>query len=135
NPRLIYCAVSGFGLDGPLRDLPSFDAVTQALTGAMSVNGARGQPPVKIGLPIGDLVAGVYAPLGILSALHERHATGKGRLVDVSLYDGTLGMLQVLSQLAFLHRENPLPQGSEHPNLVPYNTYAASDGSLIIAAL
>jgi crotonobetainyl-CoA:carnitine CoA-transferase CaiB-like acyl-CoA transferase len=135
NPRLIYCAVSGFGLDGPLRDLPSFDAVTQALTGAMSLNGARGEAPVKIGLPVGDLVAGVFGPLGILSALHERHATGRGRLVDVSLYDGVLGMLEVLSQLAFITGRNPQPMGSEHPNLVPYNTYAAADGSIIVAAL
>jgi crotonobetainyl-CoA:carnitine CoA-transferase CaiB-like acyl-CoA transferase len=135
NPRLVYCAVSGFGTDGPLRDQPSFDAVTQALTGAMSLNGPRGGPPVKIGLPIGDLVAGVFAPLGILSAIHDRERTGRGRFVDVSLYDGMIGLLQVFAQSALATGVDPVPLGSEHPNLVPYNTYAASDGSIIVAAL
>lgn len=134
NPGLVYCSVSGFGLDGPLRDRPSFDAVTQALSGAMSVNGPSGQPPVKIGLPIGDLVAGIFGPLGILSAVYERRSTGRGRMVDVSLFDGVLGMLASFSQMAFTG-SNPEPLGSAHPNLVPYDSYQAADGSLIIAAL
>jgi crotonobetainyl-CoA:carnitine CoA-transferase CaiB-like acyl-CoA transferase len=135
NPRLIYCAISGFGLTGPLRDKPSFDIVTQALTGALSVNGERDRPPVKLGLPMGDMVGGIFGPIGILSALHERNATGRGRLIDISLYDGLIGMLGYLSQLSFVTGKDPAPVGSSHPNVVPYNSYAASDGNIIIAAL
>jgi len=135
NPRLIYCAISGFGLTGPLRDKPSFDIVTQALTGALSVNGERNRPPVKLGLPMGDMVGGIFGPIGILSALHERAATGRGRLIDVSLYDGLIGMLGYLSQLSFITGKDPEPVGSGHPNVVPYNSYQASDGNIIVAAL
>ena len=106
NPRLIYCAISGFGLTGPLRDKPSFDIVTQALTGVLSVNGEQGRPPVKLGLPVGDMSGGVFGAIAILSALHERTTTGCGRLIDVSLYDGTMSLLGYLSQLAFLSGED-----------------------------
>src|SRR5579864_1760702 len=88
NPRLIYCAISGFGMTGPLRDRPSFDIVLQAMSGALSVNGEAGRAPAKMGIPLGDLVGGVNGPMGILAALHERNTTGRGRLVDVSLFDG-----------------------------------------------
>ena len=135
NPRLIYCAISGFGLTGPLRDLPAFDIVTQALTGVLSVNGERGRPPVKLGLPMGDMVGGIFGPIAILSALHERSRTGRGRLLDVSLYDGLLGMLGYLPQLAFVSGRDPEPVGSSHPTVVPYGSFPASDGAIIIAAL
>ena len=135
NPRLIYCAISGFGLNGPLRDRPSFDIVLQALSGAMSVNGDPGGLPTKLGIPLGDLVGGINGPIAILAALHERNATGKGRLIDVSLLDGMLGMLGYLAQLAFFTGEDPKRQGSQHPNLVPYGTFPAKDGSIIIACL
>jgi crotonobetainyl-CoA:carnitine CoA-transferase CaiB-like acyl-CoA transferase len=135
NPRLIYCAISGFGMTGPLRDLPSFDIVVQALSGALSVNGEAGRAPTKLGIPLGDVVGGINGPIGILAALHERSVTGRGRLIDVSLLDGLIGMLGYLAQLAFFTGENPKPQGSEHPNLVPYGSFPAKDGSIIIACL
>jgi formyl-CoA transferase len=135
NPRLIYCAISGFGMTGPLRDRPSFDIVMQALSGALSINGEPGRPPTKLGIPLGDLVGGVNGPMGILSALYERTVTGRGRLVDVSLFDGMLGMLAYLPQLAFFTGEDPKPQGSQHPNLVPYGVFPAKDGSIVIACL
>ncbi|HWD57567.1 MAG TPA: CaiB/BaiF CoA-transferase family protein [Stellaceae bacterium] len=135
NPRLIYCAISGFGLSGPLRDKPSFDIVTQALSGALSINGERGHMPVKLGIPLGDMVGGVFGPMAILAALHERHRTGKGRLVDISLHDGLIGMLGYFAQLAFITGEDPPPMGSSHPNIVPYGSFPASDGSIIIAVL
>ncbi len=135
NPRLIYCAISGFGLTGPLRDRPSFDIVVQALSGALSVNGAKDGPPTKLGIPLGDLVGGIYGPISILSALHERHATGRGRLIDVSLLDGMIGMLGYLAQLSFFTGEDPRPQGSEHPNLTPYGIFPAKDGGMVIACL
>jgi crotonobetainyl-CoA:carnitine CoA-transferase CaiB-like acyl-CoA transferase len=116
NPRLIYCAISGFGLKGPLRDKPSFDIVTQALSGALSINGERGHMPVKLGIPLGDMVGGV-------------------RLIDISLHDGLIGMLGYFAQLAFITGEDPKPMGSSHPNIVPYGSFPASDGSIIIAVL
>jgi crotonobetainyl-CoA:carnitine CoA-transferase CaiB-like acyl-CoA transferase len=135
NPRLIYCAITGFGLTGPLSQMPSFDIVTQAMTGVMSVNGEAGQPPVKLGLPIGDMSGGIFGAIGILSALHERSTTGRGRLIDASLYDGTMSLLGYLSQLAFLTGTDPKPMGSAHPSVVPYGSFPASDGTIIIACL
>jgi crotonobetainyl-CoA:carnitine CoA-transferase CaiB-like acyl-CoA transferase len=135
NPRLIYCAISGFGLSGPLRDKPSFDIVTQALSGALSINGERGHMPIKLGIPLGDMVGGVFGPQAVLAALYERTRTGKGRLIDISLYDGLIGMLGYFAQLAFINGEDPPPMGSSHPNIVPYGSFPAADGSIIIAVL
>jgi crotonobetainyl-CoA:carnitine CoA-transferase CaiB-like acyl-CoA transferase len=135
NPRLIYCAISGFGMTGPLRDQPSFDIVMQALSGALSVNGELGGTPVKLGLPMGDLVGGVNGPIGILAALYERTITGKGKLIDISLLDGLIGMLAYLPQMAWFNGEDPQPQGSQHANLVPYGVFSAKDGSIVIACL
>ena len=135
NPRLIYCSISGFGMTGPLRDQPSFDIVMQALSGALSVNGEPGRAPLKLGIPLGDLVGGINGPIGILAALYERSVTGRGRLIDVSLLDGMIGLLGYLAQLAFFTGEDPRPQGSEHPNLVPYGSFPAKDGAIIIACL
>ena len=135
NPRLIYCSISGFGQTGPLRDKPSFDIVTQAMSGALSINGERGRSPVKIGLPIGDMVGGIYGPIAILAALHERSLTGRGRLIDISLHDGLIGMLGYLAQLSFVTGEDPQPVGSMHPTIVPYGSFAAADGYIIIAVL
>jgi crotonobetainyl-CoA:carnitine CoA-transferase CaiB-like acyl-CoA transferase len=135
NPRLIYCAISGFGLTGPLRDKPSFDIVTQALSGALSINGERGHMPIKLAIPLGDMVGGVFGPMAILAALHERTTTGKGRLIDISLLDGLIGMLGYFAQLAFVTGGDPPPMGSSHPNIVPYGSFPASDGSIIIAVL
>lgn len=135
NPGLIYCAISGFGMNGPLKDRPSFDIVLQAMSGALSVNGEPGGLPTKLGIPLGDLIGGINGPIGILAALHERSVTGRGRLIDISLFDGMIGMLGYLAQLAFFTGKDPQPQGSQHPNLVPYGAFPAKDGSIIIACL
>jgi crotonobetainyl-CoA:carnitine CoA-transferase CaiB-like acyl-CoA transferase len=135
NPRLIYCSISGYGMTGPLRDRPSFDIVLQAMAGALSVNGEPGRPPVKLGIPFGDLVGGINGPMGILAALYERSVTGRGRLIDVSLLDGLIGTLGYLAQLAFFTGDDPGPQGSEHPSLVPYGVFPAQDGPIVIACL
>lgn len=135
NPRLIYCSISGFGMTGPLRDRPSFDIVLQALSGALSVNGEPGRLPTKLGIPLGDLVGGINGPISILAALHERNVTGRGRLIDISLLDGMIGLLGYLAQLAFFTGQDPQPQGSQHPNLVPYGVFPAKDGSIIVACL
>jgi crotonobetainyl-CoA:carnitine CoA-transferase CaiB-like acyl-CoA transferase len=135
NPGLVYCAISGYGQSGPLRDKPSFDVITQAMTGVMSVNGERGQPGVKLGLPIGDMVGGVFGPVAILSALLERQTTGRGRLIDVSLFDGMLGMLGYLAQLSLMIGQEPEPMGSGHPQIVPYGSFPTADGRIMIACL
>jgi crotonobetainyl-CoA:carnitine CoA-transferase CaiB-like acyl-CoA transferase len=85
NPRLVMCSISGFGRSGPLKDTPSFDIVTQAFSGAMSVNGEPGGTPVKLGLPLGDMAGGVFGAPAILAAIHERERTGRGRHIDISL--------------------------------------------------
>jgi len=135
NPRLIYCAISGYGQYGPLKDRPSFDIVLQAMSGALAMNGEPGGLPTKLGIPLGDLVGGINGPIGILSALYERERTGKGRLIDVSLMDGLIGMLGYIAQLAFFTGQDPARQGSQHPNLVPYGIFPAADGSIVIACL
>lgn len=135
NPKLIYCAISGFGLTGPLRDLPSFDIVAQALTGVMSINGDANGPPVKVGLPVGDMSGGFFGAIAILAALVERAETGRGRLIDVSLYDGTMSMLGYFAQLAFMTGEDPPRAGSGHVTVVPYGCFAARDGFIIVACL
>jgi len=136
NPKLIYCAISGYGQYGPLRDRPSFDIVLQAMSGALSMNGEPDGLPTKLGIPLGDLVGGINGPIGILAALHERNVTGRGRYIDVSLMDGLIGMLGYIAQLAFFRGEDPPRPGSQHPNLVPYGIFPArDDGSIVIACL
>jgi crotonobetainyl-CoA:carnitine CoA-transferase CaiB-like acyl-CoA transferase len=135
NPRLIYCSISGYGQTGPLRDRPSFDIVLQAMSGALSMNGEPDGLPTKLGIPLGDLVGGINGPIGILSALYERERTGVGRHIDVSLMDGLMGMLGYIAQLAFFTGTDPQRVGSQHPNLVPYGIFPASDGSIVVACL
>ncbi len=136
NPRLIYCAISGYGQTGPLKDNPSFDIVLQAMSGALSMNGDPDGLPTKLGIPLGDLVGGINGPIGIVSALYERERTGKGRFIDVSLMDGLIGMLGYIAQLAFFTGQDPQRQGSQHPNLVPYGIFPAKDdGSIVVACL
>ena len=103
--------------------------------GALSLNGEAGGTPVKLGVPLGDMVGGIFGSVGVLSALHERHATGRGRLVDISLHDGMLGMLGYLAQRYFVTGSDPVPVGSGHPSIVPYGSFPASDGMVIIACL
>ena len=135
NPGLIYCAISGYGMTGPMKDRPSFDIVLQAQSGALYMNAEPGGQPMKLGLPMGDLVGGISGPIGILAALFERTHTGKGCLIDVSLTEGLIGLSAYLPQLAWFTGQEPQPQGSQHPNLVPYGVFPASDGSIVVACL
>src|SRR5690554_6323150 len=135
NPGLVYCSISGFGAEGPLCDQPSFDIVAQALSGVMSVNGEPGAGPTKMGLPIGDMAGGIYGAIAILSALYERKETGQGRLIDISMLDSLIGMLGYLAQIYLVTGESPKPQGTSHPNIVPYGAFQTSDGYIIIACL
>ncbi len=133
NQRIIACSISAFGLDGPYRMRPAFDLVVQAMSGAMGITGEPGRPPVRMGLPMGDLGGGLFAVIGVLAALFERERTGHGRLVDVSLLDGLIGMLTYLASSYLATGQEPEPVGSAHHSVVPYQAFEASDGSLVVA--
>jgi crotonobetainyl-CoA:carnitine CoA-transferase CaiB-like acyl-CoA transferase len=134
-PRLVVCRVSGFGQTGPLRNKTSFDLVTQAMAGAMSITGNSGEAPVRMGLPLGDLVGGLYGVVAILAALRERESSGQGVIIDISLYDGLVGLLGYLVGRYVVTGEAPEPVGSGHHTSVPYRAYRASDGYLVLACM
>ncbi|WP_425050288.1 CaiB/BaiF CoA transferase family protein [Psychromarinibacter sp. S121] len=135
NPGLIYCGISGFGAESPLTDKPAFDIVAQALSGAMSLNRAPGQPPNKLGLPLGDMAGSIFAVFGVLAALHQRGETGKGQKVDVAMLDSLMAMLGYLAQIYFVSGKKPEPVGTKHPSIVPYGAFPTSDGHVIVACL
>ncbi len=135
NPRLVICAISGYGQKTSLSDKPSFDLVAQALSGVMSINGEPDGPPTKLGLPMGDLGGGLWAAIAILSALQHRNATGEALTVDLSLLDGMLGMLGYLAQSYFVTGEIPVRVGSSHQSVVPYGRFPTSDGHLVVALM
>jgi CoA:oxalate CoA-transferase len=133
NPRIILASVSGFGQTGPWRDLPSYDLVAQAVGGGMSLTGEPGRPPVKMGIPVGDLAAGVFAALGVLGALYRREAAGEGEWVDVSMMDVQLSLLNYLAHYYWASGEVPEPEGAGHPSVVPYQVFGTPTGYLAVA--
>ncbi len=135
NPGLIVCSISGYGQNTSLSDKPSFDLVAQALSGVMSINGEPEGPPTKLGLPMGDLGGGLWAAIAILAALQHRGATGESLTVDLSLLDGLIGLLGYLAQGYFMTGEVPRRIGSSHQSVVPYGSYPARDGHIIIALM
>jgi formyl-CoA transferase/CoA:oxalate CoA-transferase len=134
KPDIILCSISGFGQTGPLKDKISFDLVNQAMAGTMSVTGEEGRPPVRVGLPAGDLSGGIFGALGILAALHERRRTGRGTHVDIGLHDLLVSLLGYVAQLYFTTGEIPGPVGSGHHHIAPYRAFMANDGYFVIAA-
>lgn len=133
NDRLIYCSVSAFGQDGPWAERGAFDLVVQALSGVMSVTGQPDGPPARLGLPMGDLSAGIFAAIGILGALVERERTGVGQHIDVAMLDSTISLLGYLAGWSFMTGDRPPRVGNSHHSLVPYGVYEASDGFVTIA--
>jgi crotonobetainyl-CoA:carnitine CoA-transferase CaiB-like acyl-CoA transferase len=133
NPRLIYCSISGFGQDGPYCEKPSYDLVAQAMGGLMSLTGEADRPPVKIGVAITDIVAGLFATIGILSALHAREQRGRGQLIDVSLLDGVVAVLSHQAGSFLASGVNPARLGSAHPTIVPYQAFKAADAYFVVA--
>ena len=132
RPELIWCSISGFGQDGPWRDWPAYDMVVQALSGGMSMTGQPDGEPVRAGIPLGDLSAGMYAVIGLLAALHERTRTGKGRWVDVAMLDCQLAMLSYQAA-AFLHSgQVPGRQGAGHDSIPTYRSFVAGDGASVV---
>jgi crotonobetainyl-CoA:carnitine CoA-transferase CaiB-like acyl-CoA transferase len=135
NPKIITCCVSGFGSDGPGAKRPAFDQVAQAYGGGMSITGLDENTPVRAGIPIGDLGGGMFAVMGILGALHERGVSGKGQHVDISMVDCQVSMLNYMATMFLMSGKNPYPIGNSHFVHVPYNSYATSDGVLIVAVI
>ncbi|MBI4080989.1 MAG: CoA transferase [Candidatus Lambdaproteobacteria bacterium] len=133
RPGLIVCSISGFGQDGTLSGRPSFDLVTQALSGVMSINGEAQGPPTKLGLPMGDLAGGLWGAIGVLGALHRHQTRGEGAHIDLSLLDGLLGLLGYLGELFLVTGESPGRVGSGHHSIVPYGRFPVRDGHIILA--
>ena len=135
NSRLVYASISGFGQTGPWSDRPGFDLITQAMSGVMSVTGSVETEPVKCGVPISDLAAGLYAANGIQAALLARETTGRGQRVETSLFEAALGMSVWEATEYWATGEAPRPMGSSHRLSAPYQAFRAGDGFLTIAAL
>jgi CoA:oxalate CoA-transferase len=133
NPRLIYAAVTGFGRTGPYRDRPAFDFIAQAMSGFMSLNGSADMDPIRVGIPISDTVAGLYAAFGILAALRERERTGRGQEVQASMVDGLISMFTFAVAAYFATGELPPRTGNDHMVLAAYGLFHASDGPIAIA--
>lgn len=133
KPDIVSCHVTGFGLDGPYAERPSFDFIAQAMSGFMSVNGAEDGPPMRAAPPISDLVAGAYAAMGILAALVRRSRTGQGEEVATALTDGMTSMLAFLATNYFATGRLPLRTGNDHALAAPYGLFEAADGQVAIA--
>ncbi len=133
NPRLIMCSISGFGQTGPDRDLPALDVIVQGAGGVMSITGEPGGPPVRPGLSIGDIAAGLYAAIAVLAALHERGGGGRGQYLDVSMLDCQLAILENAYTRYFATGEPPGALGTRHPSATPFQAFPTKDGHIVIA--
>ena len=134
NPRLIYAAVSGFGHTGDDFKQPAYDIIAQARSGLMSITGMEGFSPVRVGTSIGDLSAGVFAALGVVTALYKREKTGLGQKIDVSMLDCQIAMLENALTRYQLEGKNPAALGNAHPTLVPFQVFKAKDDYFVLAA-
>src|SRR5438270_11510216 len=134
NPRLVYASISGFGQDGPYRDRPGVDQIAQGLGGLMSITGEPGRGPMRVGIPIADLTAGLFCALGILVALLEREESGKGQEVQTSLLQAQIFMLDFQASRWLNAGEVPKQAGNNHPTSLPTGVFPTSDGHINIAA-
>jgi crotonobetainyl-CoA:carnitine CoA-transferase CaiB-like acyl-CoA transferase len=135
NPRIITCAITGFGESGPGAERPAFDIVAQGYGGGMSITGAADGPPMRAGIPIGDLGGGMFSTIGILAALHTVARTGQGQHVDISMQDCQVSLLSYITAMHSLSGEVPHRTGNAHTVHVPYNTFQAQDEWMIIAVV
>lgn len=133
NPALIYAAISGFGKSGPYKDRPAFDFIAQAMSGFMSLNGNETMPPLRVGIPISDTIAGLYAAFGILAAFHERKKTGKGQEVQTAMVDGLISMFTFASSAYFATGKLPPRNGNDHMVVSPYGLFDTLDSPVAIA--
>ena len=133
NPRIILASISGFGQDGPYRDRPGFDQIAQGMSGLMSVTGLPGQGPVRTGAAIADVSAGLWAALGIMTALLEREKSGKGQWVQSSLLNAGIGLLDFQAARYVMKGEVPPQVGNDHPTSMPTSAYKTKDGHINVA--
>lgn len=132
NPRLVHCAISGYDRSGPEAGRPGYDLVVQGEAGLMALNGEAGRPPLKFGVAVADLFTGMYSAQAILAALYERHATGRGRRIEMALFDCGLMVTSYYGLEALLMGEDPPRYGNAHPSIVPYGVFDAADGPIVI---
>ena len=133
HPQLVYCSVSGFGQTGPRRQESGYDAVIQAEGGLMSITGAADGPPFRLGVAIADIVSGMFAAYGISLALLSRERSGRGQEVDIAMLDAVSALLTYQAGAYFASGHVPRRLGNRHPSIVPYETFAASDGDFVLA--
>ncbi len=134
NPKIICASISGFGQDGPYRDRPGVDQIAQGLSGLMSVTGHPGQGPLRVGIAISDLAAGLYLAFGIMAALFERQQSGEGQWVHTSLIEALIGMLDFQAARYLIEGEVPGQAGNNHPTIGPMGTFETADGHINLAA-
>ena len=133
HPRIVYCSISGFGQTGPRRAEAGYDAMMQAEGGLMSITGAAGGPPFRLGVAIGDIATGMFAVQGILAALFARERTGRGQRVDIAMLDAVTALLTYQASSAFATGATPGRMGNRHPSIAPYDTFAAADGDFVLS--
>ncbi len=132
-PRLVYASISGFGQDGPSRERAAYDLILQGIGGLMGITGEEGGAPVKVGVAITDICAGMYAAYGILAALRARERNGRGQQVDTAMLDGQVSWLTYAAGIYFATGDNPSRLGSAHPTIVPYQAFRTRDGYINVA--
>lgn len=133
-PKLIYAAASGFGHSGPDMKRPAYDMVVQGMGGIMSITGHPGSPPTRIGTSIGDIGAGLFTAIGVMSALFSRAMTGEARKVDIGMFDCQVALLENAAMRYFVTGQAPGPLGARHPSITPFQAFNTKDGYIIIAA-
>ena len=133
NKGIVYASISGFGQDGPYRDRPGFDQIAQGMGGLMSITGLPGQGPVRVGIPVADLCAGLFCAIGILTALLEREQSGEGQWVQTSLLQAQVFMLDFQASRWLNNKEVPPQAGNNHPTSIPTGVFKTSDGHINIA--
>lgn len=131
NPRIISCSVTGFGSDSPYKDRPALDLLIQAYSGVMSFTGEPGRPPVRLGIPMGDLNGAMFAVMAVLAALYYRQLTGKGQRLDIGMLDGLVSLMTYRAQYCLMGKEIPEPVGSGHVSAVPIRAFKARDGKYL----
>lgn len=132
NPRMVQCSITGFGTSGPYKDLPGYDYIIQAMGGLMSITGSEESGPMKVGVAISDITTGLYAVIGILSALHERNHSGEGQSIDLSLFDSQISSLANVASNFLISGTVPKRLGNQHANIVPYQTFSTLDGEMVV---
>ena len=131
-PKLIHCRISGFGAEGPLGGAPGYDAIVQAMTGMMSINGQPNGGDVRIGAPVVDMGTGLYSTIGILMALQERHKSGLGQYIDMALYDSALSLMHPHNANYFLSGKPGKATGNSHPNIAPYDKFKTATNEIFM---